>query len=82
MAYIYQIINKLTQKRYIGETLNAEERKQRHFSDLRKNNHHSEKLQRAFNKYGEENFEFGIIEEVPDSERFEYEMSYINQYNS
>ena len=82
MAYIYQIINKLTQKRYIGETLNAEERKERHFSDLRKNCHHSQKLQRAFNKYGKENFEFSIIAEVSDNERFKYEMYYINQYNS
>lgn len=58
IGYIYQIINKVNNKRYIGQTTNIEERKYRHFNSLRKNQHHSQKLQRAFNKYGEENFNF------------------------
>ena len=58
LGYIYFITNKINKKQYIGETTNFEKRKSRHLSDLRANKHHSEKLQRAYNKYGEENFEW------------------------
>lgn len=56
MGFIYQIINKINGKRYIGKTNDLNRRISRHFYELRKNCHHSHKLQRAFNKYGEKNF--------------------------
>ena len=58
LGYIYFIVNTTTGKKYIGETINFKERKSKHLSYLRKNSHHSKKLQRAYNKYGENNFEW------------------------
>ena len=37
-----------------------------HRFDLRKNKHHSQYLQRAWNKYGEQSFMFWILEDVDD----------------
>lgn len=59
---IYQIENKVTGKLYVGSAWNCWLRKTGHFNKLRANKHHSIKLQRSFNKYGEENFKFSIIE--------------------
>jgi len=61
-GYIYIIRNSINGKFYIGSSKNYHVRKLKHFNDLRKNKHHSIHLQRAFNKYSEENFEFIIIE--------------------
>ena len=55
-GYIYHIINTVNNKRYIGQTINFQVRKNTHLRNLRDNKHHSLKLQRAWNKYGEENF--------------------------
>lgn len=59
---IYQIVNKINNKRYIGGTLDLRERLANHISELRNNRHHSIYLQRAFNKYGINNFYFEILE--------------------
>ena len=61
-GYIYIIRNSINGKFYIGSSKKYHIRKLRHFNELRKNKHHSIHLQRAFNKYSEENFEFIIIE--------------------
>lgn len=58
LGYIYFITNKITGKMYIGETIDLVERKNKHLYYLRKGIHHSDKLQRSFNKYGEDNFEW------------------------
>lgn len=39
-------------------------------------------LQRSWNKYGEENFEFSILEGCPESQLDEKEIMYIQKYNS
>ena len=69
-GYIYHIINKVNNKRYIGQTINFQNRKITHLRNLRTNKHHSSKLQRAWNKYGENNFEFYVkeieIEKIED----------------
>ena len=44
--------------------------------------HHSQKLQRAFDKYHAENFQVQVIEEIEDEKRFEREIFYIDFYNS
>lgn len=58
---IYEIKNKLDGKRYIGSAINFKKRFYLHKHHLSKNKHSSVKLQRAWNKYGESNFEFNII---------------------
>ena len=64
---IYKIINKINNKFYIGSTSNFHVRKLRHLNELRKNKHHCIHLQRAFNKYKEENFEVIFIEECENT---------------
>lgn len=61
-AYVYKIINKANGKIYIGSTIDAERRKGDHFRDLRRKKHCNNYLQKAWNKYGEDSFEFEVIE--------------------
>ncbi len=63
---IYKITNIVNKKTYIGSAIDFNRRKRRHFNLLRKNSHHSIKLQNSFNKHGENNFIFEIIEYVDD----------------
>jgi group I intron endonuclease len=66
MQYIYKIVNLIDGKFYVGRTNDLKERWNRHIEMLRNNRHHCIYLQRAWNKYGDENFEFAI-EEVFDT---------------
>jgi group I intron endonuclease len=69
MGHIYQIRNILNNAVYIGSTLKRDpkHRRHRHFTDLRRNCHYNIHLQRAWNKYGESNFAFEIIEVTGDN---------------
>lgn len=55
---IYEIVNTVNGKRYIGSAKNFANRWSGHLRRLRRNDHHSAKLQRAWNKYGESQFKF------------------------
>lgn len=57
----------MNNKCYIGSAKHFISRKSKHLTDLRKNKHHSIKLQNSFNKYGENNFKFSIIESDIDN---------------
>lgn len=59
---VYNIINKINGDLYIGSSNQLNTRKTTHFRNLRNGKNHCKILQRAFNKYGEENFEFIILE--------------------
>lgn len=60
---IYTITNRVTGKLYIGESLDIYRRwHDEHIPQLRKNRHYNKGLQNDFNKYGEENFSFEILE--------------------
>lgn len=59
---IYQITNIYNNTFYIGSSYNIVNRLSDHFKQLRRNCHHSHKLQRSFNKYGEGYFEVKILE--------------------
>jgi group I intron endonuclease len=65
---IYSIFNTQTNQYYIGSALNYSSRKNGHLSQLRNNKHGNIKLQRSFNKYGEQSFVFNVAEEVFDVE--------------
>lgn len=78
---IYYIKNKINNKIYIGSSKNIYNRKAQHYSELRGNYHENIFLQRSWNKYGEENFEFGILEEVKNiNELYAREQFYIDKY--
>lgn len=74
---IYKIESKTSGKYYIGSTINMKSRWSRHKSDLRKNKHHSIILQRAWNKYGESDFEFEILEECKIENLLKREQFYL-----
>ncbi len=58
---VYQITNKINGNKYIGSSINIWKRWGSHLAELRKNVHTGVHLQNAWNKYGEDNFEFGIL---------------------
>lgn len=80
MGGIYAIKNTINGKVYIGSAKNFKKRWKRHRSQLKNNKHHSIKLQRSYNKYGKDSFEFIILEECEN--RFERELHWINKHNS
>lgn len=59
-------MNLITEDCYVGSTVNFYHRKFAHFDALEKNIHTNKHLQSSFNKHGEQNFEFVVIEEVDD----------------
>lgn len=61
---VYQIRNVINNKIYIGSSKNIYKRWKTHISRLKYNKHCNSYLQSAWNKYGEDNFEFSILEEV------------------
>ena len=73
---IYKIYCKSEDKSYIGKSINIEERWKQHLYELKKGNHINNKLQKVFNKYGKDNFEFSILKEIDDY----YEITYYESY--
>jgi group I intron endonuclease len=62
---IYAIINKINNKKYIGKSINIENRWQQHLSHLRspkRKKNCNRHLYNSFKKYGEINFEFVYLE--------------------
>ena len=62
---IYYLQNTENSLCYIGSSVDIRNRVRVHFSDLLRGEHHSQKLQNAFNKYGVDAFVWGVCEEVP-----------------
>jgi group I intron endonuclease len=65
---IYSITSKVSGKRYIGSSIRICDRWNRHLRDLKANKHHSLMLQRHFNKYGEDDLLFAVVEIVDRGE--------------
>lgn len=63
---IYKIINVVNNKFYVGSTTNKKVRFRQHRKLLRGNRHHCKHLQAAWNKYGEDKFEFVVVEIVSE----------------
>lgn len=66
MAAIYKITCVVTDDFYIGSAIKPKRRRWEHWDALKKQRHHCAALQRAWDEYGEDAFEFEIIEEVLD----------------
>ena len=66
-------MNKANKKFYIGSSNDIYRRWREHKKDLRDGCHDNEHLQNAWKKYGENNFEFKIIEECDPAIQFERE---------
>ena len=75
---IYMIQNKVNNKIYIGQAVDIKERWGEHKAKLKANcNKPNKHLQNAWNKYGEDNFEFTIICECDESQLNTMEEYYI-----
>lgn len=63
---IYRITNNVNSKCYIGSATNVSRRMSRHLTDLRLGQHFNKHLQYSFNRYGEDSFQFDVVESVSD----------------
>ena len=79
---IYRITNTVNGKSYIGKTgMNFGDRWDSHRSLLRNGKHFNPYLQNAWNKYGEDVFEFKILQVVENVDDLnELEIQYISDY--
>ena len=79
---IYKIVNKVNGKYYVGSSTNISDtshgRWKRHKYLLNKNSHFNIHLQRAWNKYGKNNFIFSFIEETLSKYTLKLEQKYLD----
>lgn len=79
---IYMIKNIVNNKVYIGQSIDIYRRWNNHKKELIKNIHRNNHLQGSWNKHGEENFIFKIIDECIKTFLDEKEIYWIQYYNS
>lgn len=84
---IYQIINLINGKRYVGSTRSSfNKRFTTHRRELKNDKHHSKHLQFAYNKHGLNNFKFEILEIIDKNKDKQYFMNreqyYIDLFKS
>lgn len=82
---VYMVLCLANNKRYFGESKNVSSRISQHKSKLRRNIHEISELQRDFNLYGEENFEFSALYISRDcslDERVAMEIEFIGRFYS
>ena len=79
---IYQIVNCINGKKYVGSSKDLYKRGCTHFRALKGNYHHNYYLQNAYNKYGKEVFKFEVLEFIKTIEELlPKEQYYIELYN-
>lgn len=79
---IYHIYNCENGKRYIGSSKNVSKRIKSHKRELAFSRHRNKHLQNAYNKYGKDNFNFELIENVGVDSLLDKEKSYLEAYLS
>lgn len=78
---LYKIVNKSNGKFYVGRSINIEKRFARHLKELNGNKHHCIFLQRAWNKYGSNKFEFVVVKHsISVEEATNLEAYYLENY--
>lgn len=77
---IYEIVNHKNGKRYIGSAVNMPKRWGTHKWALRNDRHDNKHLQAAWDKYGEEVFEFNLIMLCDRAVMKEWEQRYMDEF--
>jgi len=85
--FVYGIKNKITNKYYVGSCTSKRgigDRFRRHIYYLKLNTHHSQKLQRSFNKYDQDfnNWEFMLFEEINKENYIVREQYYFDKFDA
>jgi group I intron endonuclease len=82
MICVYKIRNIINNDCYYGSSIDVDDRWYKHKYFLKNDKHWNIHLQRAWNKYGEENFVFEIVEEALDkSNLLKREQWYLDNEN-
>jgi len=79
---IYGFRNLINGKWYIGQSIHVEIRRKEQLCNLRGGYHPNQHLQRAFSLYGSLNFEYRLLEYVPEALLDAREREWITFYNS
>ena len=79
---IYKITNILTNQVYVGSSIDVKSREYKHFWMLKKNIHNNDYLQNSYNKYGEENFIFEVLELCDYTDLVDRENHFIDKLKS
>lgn len=85
MGIVYEIRNLINNKPYVGSSERGFKERclWEHRAELRKDEHsHNSHLQRSWNKYGEENFEFNVLVEIQDDYVIKAEQYWIDKLNA
>ena len=77
---VYKITNQINNKIYIGSSVTLKKRLVQHKSNMKGNRHRNRYLQRAYNKYGEDNFVFEILIYCDPDMCIYYEQRFIDFY--
>jgi len=81
MIGIYGIRNKNSNKIYVGQSKRMKKRWKDHIRDLKSEKHCNSHLLNSFKKYGEDCFEFLVLEECEESELNAKEEEWINRFS-
>jgi group I intron endonuclease len=79
---IYCIENLINNKKYIGQSVDIDNRWYKHKYALDCGKHDNDYLQKSWNKYGENNFKFYVIEHCDVDQLNERETYYISFYDT
>lgn len=80
---VYTITNLINNKIYVGSTLiSFKQRWAQHVSSLKYNKHNNRYLQSSWNKHGEKNFKFEVLEEYSLEIIIDMENYWINMLNT
>jgi len=78
---VYQIENKANGNRYIGSAINFRKRFSTHKSQLNLGRHHSFRMQKAWNKYGQSAFHFKPLLVCAPNDLLFYEQKIMDTYH-